>query len=813
MKKSSVLRINFVVVALCVTALFLASVTGVLPDERRIQSADRSRFCETVAAQLTFLVAQGQTEQVENLIEILCKRNPSVVSVGIRKNDGSLLVDCGQHYRSWQEAQKSQNDGCYVVPIRSTKGDWGSAEIQFLPLYAGVNRIISGGLLKLLTVVVPCVSIACWIFFRRTFRYLDPSRVVPGRVRQTLDSFVEGVLLLDPEGRIMLANEAFQRHVGEENLLGKQIDELRWQIPAVEGGEQSDDHPAVLPWHRDHCCDRALESSTAVLQSSRGYDAVFSVNTSPVLDDQDKYRGMMVAFADVTTLEQKRAELAMTLEDLNRSKDEISIQNAELRYLATRDPLTGCINRRTFYDSFQQLWNACESESAQLNVMMVDIDFFKSINDNYGHSAGDDVLKATGALLLECASDDDIVCRYGGEEFALLVPGCDLEAAAELAEQIRTRLSELQFPDFSITASLGVSAFNLGASDPGDMLDQADKCLYVAKRNGRDQVVRYDTVPPDLIVDQSKTTRVKLDEHNKPAIPFTAVSALLAALSFRDAQTGAHSTRVANYAAAIAQEFLSPRDVYVVEIAGLLHDIGKIGVSDAVLLKPGKLSDEEWEHMRLHDVIGVELVRKSFEHSSLTDIIKHHHSWFDGRNGLPGGPKGREIPVGARILTIADSFDAMVSDRPYRKGMSADDALAELRRCAGTQFDPELVEMFAEVLAAQNVNVESDEAVRLPAEVVASLGEQVERIVGAVEDGDTETFRALADRIRTTAEQNGVAEIASAASHAVDVASEDIELAKLAEESFALLRACRSIHSNVADASAGSRPQVPTPTA
>lgn len=807
MKISNIVRLNFVIVALCVTTLFFASLVGVIPDDRKVTSNMRARLCESISTQLTYLVATGDWEQVERHVDTLCQRSDELLSIGIRKSDGTLLAQAGDHTRSWDEAVESRNDGCYLVPVRSEAETWGQIEYHFQPLYAGVNRFVSPGLLKLLMLVVPCVAIAGYIFFRRTFRYLDPSRVVPGRVKQTLDSFVEGVVLLDAKNRIVLANQAFSQHTGSAPLLGQDINALPWQAPDSSDGPDGNEQRAdfVLPWNDPRSHDEPIEQVAVVLRSTRGKEAVFSANTSPVRNDKGDYQGVMIAFADVTTLEQKRAELSVALQDLHKSKLEISNQNEELRFLATRDPLTGCINRRTFYDSFQNFWKACDAGEATLNVMMVDIDFFKSINDNYGHSVGDDVLKATGKLLLESTRPDDIVCRYGGEEFAVLVPNIDLEEACALAERIRVKLGEIQFPGFKVTTSIGVSAHHLGGEDPADMLDQADKCLYVAKRNGRNQVVRYDTVPEDLVVDESKTTRVKLDDPNKPSIPFPAVSALLSALSFRDAQTGAHSTRVANHAAAIAQELLSPKDVYVVEIAGLLHDIGKIGVPDAILLKPDKLTDEEWVQMHRHDVIGVEIVRKSFKHEELTNIIRHHHAWFDGSNS-EDGMSGEDIPLGARILTIADSFDAMVSDRPYRKGRTTAEALAELDRCSGTQFDPQLVRIFSVIINSRLKQAgsnllgfgDSDEnAIQLPSEVVVSLGEHLERLIEAVDQEDSEAFLALADRIRMTAEQNNAPAIA-AASHAVDIACDDPQLDALAQESLNLLHACRSIHTHLA---------------
>jgi len=211
---------------------------------------------------------------------------------------------------------------------------------------------------------------------------------------------------------------------------------------------------------------------------------------------------------------------------------------------------------------------------------------------------GDEVLRQTGAMLNSITRKDDVVCRYGGEEFAILMPGIDIEEAQVAAESIRIRMSELEFPNFKVTASLGLSAFSLGAASPQDMLDQADKCLYVAKRKGRNQVIRLDTVPADLIVDESKVSRTKPTEKisNDPTINY-AVTALRSALTFRDHETGMHSHRVASYAEMLAQRVVRPKEVYVIEIAALLHDIGKVGVPDAILLKPSALTSDEWAFM------------------------------------------------------------------------------------------------------------------------------------------------------------------------------------------------------------------------
>ena len=777
MKIGSIARINFSVVTLCLAAILFSQLVGILPDERRYSAETRTKLCESVATSVSYSIGNHDLRQAGQQLELFADRNPDLVSAGIRRFDGDLVVEIGNHRSSWREAVRAKSDGAYVVPIANSEAKWGELELHFQPLYAGANRIYSTSIMQLLLIVGTLVGLACWLLLRQVLRYLDPNRTVPPRVREVLNSFAEGVVVLDNDERIVLVNDTFANHVDKprEQLLGTKL----WDLPLVTACEAPDHDPAT------DLIGKLQGTQIQLIDDHGQISTIFSVNSSPVLDDNGNSKGAMMAFTDVTPLERNRAALLSTLQDLSQSKKEIAEQNEELRYLATRDPLTSCINRRTFFEQFDQHWTAAKTNQVPLCGMMVDIDFFKSINDNHGHRMGDEVLKQTGALLNEITRKDDVVCRYGGEEFAVLMPGLSIEEAFQAAESIRIRMSKLEFAGFSITASLGVSCFGLGADDPQDMLDQADKCLYVAKRNGRNQVIRFDDVPEDLVVDESMISRTKpVEDISKASIPYAAVSALLSALSFRDSQTGSHSTRVSTYAALLAQQLMSPRHVFVVEMAAMLHDIGKVGVPDAILLKPGKLTEEEWKLMHKHDRIGVEIINRSFKHQGLTDIVKYHHYRFGGPGSENQEVVGQDIPIGARILTIVDSFDAMVSDRPYRKGMPIADAIAELRRHSGTQFDPDLAELFISIIESGCEVRSLNGTESFDNDVALMIGEQVERLVEAADSGDSETFIALAERLRTIAMQHKVDSISEAATHAIDVANEDAQLDRLVEESF-----------------------------
>jgi diguanylate cyclase (GGDEF)-like protein/putative nucleotidyltransferase with HDIG domain len=460
--------------------------------------------------------------------------------------------------------------------------------------------------------------------------------------------------------------------------------------------------------------------------------------------------------------------------------------------------LTGCLNRRTFFEIFDKEWKAAHRHHAPLCCFMVDVDHFKSVNDNHGHSVGDDVLRRVAEAIQSSSRDADVVCRYGGEEFCVLLPQSDLEQATAAAERLRVSIEQLEFEQLSVTASLGVSSIALGAANPQDLLDQADKCLYAAKRGGRNQVVTWGNIAEELGVDPPSGEGHhpgKADVEDDSSIPYPAVASLVSALAYRDPATAMHSTRVAELCVATASGLLSVKETYVLEVGALLHDIGKIGVPDAILLKPGPLTREEWETMELHDRIGVEIVEASFPNPQLVDIMKYHHAMFGGRPDAPHLPSGQDIPTGARIVTIADAYDAMVSDRVYRKGRSRDEAFQELRRCAGRQFDPELVERFIDV-------VTHHQPVQLPVEsrqTALQVGLQIERLAEAVDQRDGTGIKALAAKLERTAAQGRIPEIESVAAEIKELTAEDgdlVSLLQMVEQLMSLCRSAQKVHAH-----------------
>ena len=651
---------------------------------------------------------------------------------------------------------------------------WGSVEICFAPL-AGASWLDHWrhSILPLIVFVAGSGFLAYSSYLKKMLQYLDPSSVIPDRVRETLDTLAEGVVVLDRQQRIVLANKAFA-NTGRSTveLQGSRAPDIHWSNLGESPAES-------FPWER---AIRDGVGQTGVMLGLEGDEGMrtFMVNTIRLWAATGAGRGAVATFDDVTSIEKKNRQLEQMLLTLKESRDEIRRQNEELQLLATRDPLTSCLNRREFFNEFEIFWKT-KSKESPLSVVMVDIDHFKNINDNHGHGVGDQVLQQVAAVVRDVTGVQGLVCRYGGEEFCVLLPQARLEAALQLAEQLRERLAAQPLAGLMLTASLGASAVECGAQQPCDLIEQADKALYYSKRNGRNQATSSRDLPEDFEIEQlGPEAAANRMAEAEVAIPFHAVTALTSALAYRDALTAEHSRRVADLCVVAAGASSSERQCYVLEVAALLHDIGKLGVPDAILLKPGPLNEEEWKVMGMHDRIGVEIISAAFSSVELTDIVKTHHAWFGGNPRDPSLPQGESIPVGARILTIADAYDAMVSDRVYRKGRAPQDAFTELRRFAGRQFDPSLVERFIEAVSASD-RVRTRMPLSVSKQAALRIGLQIERLAGALDSQDFSNLSAMAARLSATAHKEGITEIATVAAELEQLTASEPDLIEIVQ--------------------------------
>ncbi len=362
---------------------------------------------------------------------------------------------------------------------------------------------------------------------------------------------------------------------------------------------------------------------------------------------------------------------------------------------ARRDTLTGLVNRRGFQELFENELERARRTDGQLAVIVADLDHFKSLNDRFGHQAGDAALQRVAEIFETVTRRIDTVARIGGEEFAVIVPSTDHHAAYILAERMRREVRETFASDPSgLTVSIGVAAFGLHGASTEGLIRNADEALYAAKRLGRDRSVVYSQdISGTLLVVEGQP------EEADPELHRNTVLALAEVVDTRDHGSTDHSQRVGRYAAATAEAMGLPREVIErVRFGGIVHDIGNIAVSEGILRKPGWLTADEWAEIRRHPEVAARILRGArFE--DVSGWVHAHHERPDG-NGYPRGLDAGEIPLEARILAVADAYEAMRSHRSYRAALDPAAARAELRRCSGTQFDERVVATFIALLDA-----------------------------------------------------------------------------------------------------------------
>jgi diguanylate cyclase (GGDEF)-like protein/putative nucleotidyltransferase with HDIG domain len=376
---------------------------------------------------------------------------------------------------------------------------------------------------------------------------------------------------------------------------------------------------------------------------------------------------------DLHTLE-AIAELAM-----------VACRNAEsyerVRSAASRDPLTGLLNHGALFAALGEEMERSGSLGRPLAAVLVDLDDFKLINDRCGHLAGDRTLRQVAAAIGHGLRDGERAARYGGDEFVVIMPG--LTEAHALLRAARLQVEVMQALPANSSCSVGVAEWQAGLT-PDALVDHADRALMRAKRAGKCSVHTYSAALGDTLAVDGKG----------------AVDALAAAIEARDNYTHEHSSEVVRLADGVADAMgLAPAERERLRRAALLHDVGKLAIPNEILHKAGPLNAEEWEVMAQHPVIGERILARAPELSELAPIVRHEHEHWDG-SGYPDGLCGEEIPIASRIILACDAYNAMRTDRPYREGMSHEDAVGELEASAGRQFDPEVVAALVRRLGA-----------------------------------------------------------------------------------------------------------------
>lgn len=488
---SPVLRITIALVALTLALVMSAYALRLIPDSNSEALQHRKRTVEAVTVQVSAQSMHADLRDVEFILDTLVERNAEVLSAGLRVADGALAVEAGPHAQNWHDVRSGRSTAEHVrVPIYDGPDEVGSLEVRFAPLPSSWAISPGRGTVgTLLLFLFLAGSAGYFIILRRSLKSLDPAAVIPDRVRLAMDTLVEGVMILDERQNILLANRAFENVLGVSagQLLGHEANQLNWRSTETGGV------PGELPWVaairlREPATDRTLD-----LRVADGRLRTFAVNATPVLDPRGRVTGALASFDDVTELRLRNDELQRILGELETSRRAIEKQNAELAYLAVRDPLTGCLNRRAFFEAFETAFEAVRGSGEWLHSAMVDIDHFKRVNDDFGHATGDRVIAFVAEVLRLHARETDLVARYGGEEFCLVFAGVDGETVCSILEQIREAViagASSRFPaELRLTISSGY-AVQLAEDDRASaMVERADVALYAAKNTGRNRVV------------------------------------------------------------------------------------------------------------------------------------------------------------------------------------------------------------------------------------------------------------------------------------------------------------------------------------
>lgn len=454
--------------------------------------------------------------------------------------------------------------------------------------------------------------------------------------RNLLDKIHDGILMLRlPAGEIVDVNEAGCSILGRarETLLGAELADL---FPAAA----------------------AQLSETTVQEGSGGRRQSFHAE----FERADGSKASVEVAVDVAVLGIRRFAVVI-LRDVSERRR----ADAMLHHVSTHDALTGLYNRTYLEFEFRH-----RSSSMRLPCALIacDIDGLKMTNETLGHHAGDQLLVMTATLLNELSDPCDIVSRVGGDEFVLVRPGAGREAAETFCRNLREAVESLnqENRDSFLSLSVGYAVAERQPVEFEDLLRDADNLVR------REKLLR------------SQSTRSSI------------VSTVMTLLEARDFITEGHAERLEELVSGMAETLgLTPSRVDAMKLFAKFHDIGKVGISDTILFKPGRLTETEREEMRRHSEIGYRIALSSEDLLHIAEWILRHHEWWDG-SGYPIGLAGEAIPLECRILSIADAYDAMTSDRPYRSAMPAAEAMRELERYSGIQFDPELLDPFRDLL-------------------------------------------------------------------------------------------------------------------
>lgn len=492
-----------------VLVLTLDMIFKLLPDPRTQAQAVRERAAIDLAVQTKSLLAHPDAlPLLEPMLKEIQSHDPDLLSIGVRRADGMLVAATPEHQQRWQPPVGGLSTlTAVVVPLYNGQGkSWGAMEVRFTDL---VPRTVLDWVRQPASILILALSTAgfaaFYLYLRRVLQHLDPTQAIPDRVRAAFDTLTEGLMVLDTRGHILLVNSSFKRMhpLAQQALLGRRIDQLDWLVKGLTAQHR------VLPWvqamsRTEPVLGTQLELAVEGTEPRRAL-----LNCAAIRDAGGNPRGCLLTLDDVTELDRANTQLRKTMTELESSRDQIQRQNEELQLLANCDPMTGCFNRRAFFARAEEMLAHASQSGEALCCLMSDIDKFKSVNDTHGHSVGDVVIQQVSKILRTSMREQDVLCRYGGEEFCALLPGLSVDEAMAFADGIRRRIeleagpAVKEVPNFRVTSSFGVAKLgNGGAQTILQLIERADQGLYASKEGGRNQVQCIDKLPAKVVADE-----------------------------------------------------------------------------------------------------------------------------------------------------------------------------------------------------------------------------------------------------------------------------------------------------------------------